>query len=393
MKTKKSTTTTKTARAATVERTPFLARSIRFLDESLHAEAAGLSPVAGPPDSKTVATSKIAMPDDISEQSGISGYLVSHKLHEYSGLKRVSVTKRGGLATKAHKYAALASQIASDGDGAPAVGENYIKIWIDNAHANAGSNADYIWMYFGSNRRIKLWGIDRTRFPKGWWLSWDLNNVNPTGYLETIGTDAWDDITLVNDFGDGIKLDRIKIVHSGVTILDWNCNTWLDGSKGEAHGRINLTAPMLSQKLGQVDNSWIPQIHWAARELGKTDGTKYGSTGAWCSEFASWCLRKEMWSTPTGNIGSQVMEDFFDGIGRMYTRAQLLNGTYTLSAGDYLRFEWSDGGKHSGIFMYYVDTGSPTNETRIRTIEGNTGARVAVRTRTLQQLLSVGNTR
>jgi hypothetical protein len=334
------------------------------------------------------------MPDDIAEQSGISGYLLSHRLRRYSGLQRIVVTAPQALALQPHKYAALASQIASDGDGAPVVNENYLKIWIDDHHVHAGSNADYLWMYFGHGHRIKLWGIDHTRFPKGWWMRWDLNEVQPEGYLETVSADAWDDITLVNEFGDGIKLDRIEIVHSGVTLVDWACDTWLDGSKGEAHGRINFTAPMLAKKLESVDESWIPQIHWAARELGKTDGTKYGSTGAWCSEFASWCLRKEMWSTPTGNIDSQQMEDYFAGLGRMFTQAQLLDGTYRLSAGDYLRFRWTDGGHNSGLFMEPIDDlGSPTAATRIRTIEGNTGSRVAVQTRTLQQVQSVGNTR
>ena len=236
----------------------------------------------------------------------------------YTGLKELKITKPMAKAKTLHKYAHLASQLASDGDGAPAVGTNYIKIWIDETHANAGSNANYIWMYFGKNKKIKLWGVDRTRFPKGWWLQWDLNNVSPPGYIETIPTDEWDEITLVNTSGDGMKLDRIEMVHSDVTILNWNANVWLDGSKLETHGRVSLTAPMLEEKLDMIGHEWIPQVHWAARELGKTDGTKYGSTGAWCSEFASWCLRKELWNTPTGNIGSTVMENYFNGIGRKY---------------------------------------------------------------------------
>ena len=365
-----------------------------FVEDALLGAIPELHPDAGGPGTQGTKASIISMPRDIAEESGVSGWLVSHKLRMVTGRKRITVSKSEALSGTRHKLADLAEQIAADGDGAPVVGTNSIKIWIDNEHGNAGSKADYIWMYFGSQKRIKLWGVERTRFPKGWWLQWDLNHVNPSGYLESVPSDAWDEITLVNPFGDGIKIDRIKIVHSGVTILDWGCNTWLDGSKLEAHGRINVTAPMLSYKLGQVDHSWIPQIHWAARELGKTDGTKYDSTDEWCSEFASWCLRKEMWGTPPGNIGSQKMEDYFDSIGRKYTQADLLNGNYKLSPGDYLRFEWSNGKHHSGIFRHYIDDAdSPTLTTGLATIEGNTGATVATRTRTIGNVLSVGNTR
>jgi len=365
-----------------------------FVEETLLGKIPDSRPVAGAFGTKGKKSSIVSIPRDISEESGISGWIVSHKMRQLTGRKKIAISKKVALAKTRHPLATLAEQIASDGDGAPVVGANYIKIWIDNEHANAGSNADYIWMYFGTQKRIKLWGIDRTRFPKGWWLQWDLNAVNPPGYVEGIPTDSWDNITLINPFGNGLKIDRVKIVHSDVTILDWNCNAWLDGSKKEAHGRINFTAPMLSHKLSQVGDEWIPQIHWAARELGKTDGTKYGSTGQWCSEFASWCLRKEMWGTPTGNIGSQVMEDYFAGNGRMHTQAQLLNGDYVLSPGDYVRFEWSNGNHHSGIFRHYIDdASSPTLNTRIATIEGNTGSTVATRTRTFSNVLSVGNTR
>ncbi len=367
---------------------------IRFSDENLLFIEPQLVPQAGSKAKKAAKASEIKLPIDISEQSGISGFMVGKRFKNYTGLKELNITKPMAKAKTLHKYAHLAAQLASDGDGAPAVGTNYIKIWIDEANANAGSNADYIWMYFGKNKKIKLWGVDRTRFPKGWWLQWDLNNVSPPGYIETIPTDAWDEITLVNNSGDGMKLDRIQIVHSDVTILDWNANVWLDGSKLETHGRVSLTAPMLEEKLDMIGHEWIPQVHWAARELGKTDGTKYGSTGAWCSEFASWCLRKELWNTPTGNIGSTVMENYFNGIGRKYTKTDILNGTYKMSKGDYVRFEWSPGSHHSAIFLEYVtDANSPSNATRIKTIDGNTGGRVAIRERTLVDVLSVGCTR
>ena len=337
--------------------------------------------------------SQVRVPLNISEQSCINGYVFSAKVLKMARVREIKVPKSVAEGRKAFQYSALAARLATDGTGGgPTVGENSIKIWIDGTHPNAGSNADYIWMYFGSSKRIKLWGIDRTRFPKGWWLIWDLNSIS--SYLKTIPTDAWDSITLVTDSGDGILINRILIKHSSVTILDWTCNEWLDGSKLEKHGRLGLSAKILSKKLSRVGNRWTPQIHWAARELGKSNGKKYGTSGAWCSEFASWCLRKALWKTPTGSIGSSKMEKYFADRGRKYTKAQVLAKKYTLTEGDYVRFQWSGGGQHSALFIRYLDDpNNPTNNTRFQTIEGNASSTVKVATRKFHDMLSVGNTR
>jgi len=335
--------------------------------------------------------SKIMVSDIVPDKYDISGFVFSKRFLKAANLKEIKIPKSDSEWKALMEYAKIAKKIDSDSDGGPTVGENYIKIWIDNVNPNAGSEANYIWMYFGWNRRIKLNGVDGTRFPRGWWVSWNLNNVSPSEYLETIPTDAWDDVHLVNSFGDGIKINRMKIRHSSVTILDWNCNAWLDGSKMEKHGKLGLAAKILAKKLGYVGNRWTPQIHWAARELGKTKGSKYGTNGAWCSEFASWCLRKALWDTPSESIGSDDMENYFNSKGRKYTKGQILNKQYTLKEGDYLRLF---GGTHSGLFIRYIDNyNSPTNNTRIQTIEGNIGSKVGVRTRTLGDLHSVGNTR
>ena len=184
-------------------------------------------------------------------------------------------------------------------------------------------------------------------------MTWDLNVAK--SFLESeVSADEWDEITLVNPSEDGIKLDRIQIVHSGEDILDWVCQTWLDGSKLEKHGFLGLTAKILATKLAQVNRTWEPQIHWAAREIGTTDYTKYGTGSAWCSEFVSWCLRKVLWDTPVGSFASGSMERYFRNLGRKYTKAQLLDGTYTLTKGDYLRFP-----DHSALFLEYL--GDPKN--------------------------------
>lgn len=335
---------------------------------------------------------KMDPPVDVSEETEINGFVFSARLLKAAKIQKLDLPTAVALGKTRFALAGLAKQIASDSDGGPTIGENSIQIRIDAADANAGSTADYIWMYFGRDRKIKLWGVEHDRFPKGATLTWQLNGESD--FLETIPPDAWDEISLVTDSGDGMKIAHIVIEHSSVTILDWTVNDWLDASTLERHSRIGLAAPMLTTKLGQIGNRWKPQLHWAARELGKTDGRKYGTTSEWCSEFASWCLRKGLWGTPAGNIGSADMEDYFQDRGRKYSRAQILSKTYTLFEGDYLRFEWDDGGHHSGLFLYYVDDASnPTEQTRIKTIEGNTGSRVAVKTRTLHDVISVGNTR
>ena len=334
----------------------------------------------------------VKVPRDISEQSKLSGIVFSRRFKSRAKVRSVRISNSFARGTKVYSRHRLASRVASDSDGSPAVNDNTIRIRIDSSHPNAGSEASKILLRFGDSKQIGLLGFATTKFPKGATMTWDLNGVQD--YLETIPTDLWDEITLENPSGDGIKIANIRIVHSDVTILDWDCDAWLDGSKDEKHGRLGLAAKILEQKLDAIDDNWIPQIHWAARELGKADGTKYGSLDAWCSEFASWALRKALWETPEGNIGSQAMEDYFAGIGRMFTIAEILNGDYVLNPGDYLRFQWASGGQHSGIFMEYIDdAGSPTTSTRIRTIEGNTNSTVAVRTRDFGDVISVGNTR
>lgn len=334
--------------------------------------------------------SRIYTPHNIAEQTETSGFAFSKRLTKQSHLQRKDISRAFFEGTKKFEFAELAQKLASDSAGGPTIGENSITMWIASDHVNSSSSADYIWMYFGRDKRVKLLGRNGS-FPAGDSLTWDLNNIDE--WLEdNVETDLWDEIALITDSGDGIKVDRICIKHSGQTILDWDDDLWLDGSRLEEYGKLVLTGKILENKLAAIDNIWVPQIHWAAREIGKSDGTKYSSTGAWCSEFASWCLRKAMWDTPEGNIGSQAMEDYFASLDRMYTHDQLLDGDYQLVTGDYLRFEWSNGGQHSGIFVEYVDDpDSPSDSTTIRTIEGNASSTVLTTTRQFQNVLSVGN--
>jgi len=351
----------------------------------------------------------VEVPDLIDEQTGLQGFAFSHKLLRGAEAIRFSRPRNRDDIVTAKRIASRAWSLAEQADGGPGVGENYIRIHISDAHGNAGSGAEYIYLYFADqNKYLRLWGVDRDgeRFPRGWTLTWDMNGdaTDPADWIESVRTDAWDDVLLVNPSGDGMLIDKITLVHSSITILDWppaGERIWLDGSRREKHGIIGLADQILEQKLASIDGAirWVPQLHYAVRELGKTDGTKYGTTHAWCSEFASWCLRKSgWWDAPkpprvSDNIGSSDMEEYFRGKDRMFTKAQLLAGEYELTAGDYLRFD-----NHSALFVRYLDDGRVATDERKRfeSIDGNWGSKVTLASgsrREIRDLISVGSTR
>ena len=88
------------------------------------------------------------------------------------------------------------------------------------------------------------------------------------------------------------------------------------------------------------------------------------------------------------------MEKYFSDRGRKYTKAQILAKDYTMTEGDYMRFQWSGGGQHSALFIRYIDSSaSPSEDTRFQIVEGNASSTVKVATRKLRDVLSVGNTR
>ncbi len=269
----------------------------------------------------------------------------------------------------------------TDGTG-PVIGSNYVRMYIASTPSTAGSEADYINLRFGEDYKIQLNGVSGA-FPVGYTLTWDLNDVS--GYLEDIPQDNWDFAALETESGDGILMSRVVVVHSGVTIVDWSVNRWLDKPSDTTLG---LGAMMLDRKLSLVFDTDHAAINFAARELGKTDGDKYGTSGAWCSEFASWCLRKEGFMTPTGSIGTDDMKDWFQDRGRKYSRTQIKNKTYAPAPGDYLSL--FDGG-HSAIFMQWIDsTTTITDATRFYTIEGNTGSTVNRQIRTVGNIDALG---
>ncbi len=317
--------------------------------------------------------SVINVPEFHPEEFDISGFVFSRRFLKTANLESLDIPKTKNDWRHLMRYAEIAKSIETNARGGPTIGRNRILITIASSPPSAGSKADYIYLRFGRYHRVKLWGVARTHFPAGHTLGWDLNGISE--FLEDIPTEAWDDLFLENPSGDAILLSNIFIEHSSQTILDWDEEIWLDGSKKEPFGRIGLIAQILETKLSAIDHNWIPQLHWAAKEIGKTDWRKYGNGSVWCSEFASWCLYKALWNVPHGgSFGSNTLVNWFESQDRKYTIHDLFEGRYRLTPGDYLQV--NDGG-HSALFVCYLDgdpfAGPPTieKETRIRTIEGN----------------------
>lgn len=351
--------------------------------------------------------SKIAVPDFIPESTGIQGFAFSRKFISAKDFSRLALQKTVADRQILRDVAEKAQRASRESDGGPGVDENCIEISISDDNRNAGSRAEHIILYFDSQFKfLRLWGLERSgeRFPKGETISWNMNDTDPVNWIETVPTDAWDNLLLVNPSGDGILIDKIRIVHSGITIVDWppaGQPIWLDGSKREKYGTIGLADQILQKKLETIPSNlrWVPQLHWAVLELGKTDGKKYGTTKDWCSEFASWCLRKAGWweaPVPTSlsdNIGSGDMENYFEEMNRSFTKQQILDGEYMLTEGDYLRFN-----NHSALFIKYEDDGRTNTDPRKRfiAIDGNWGAKVTLSSgedREIKDLVSVGSTR
>jgi len=280
------------------------------------------------------------------------------------------------------------TQGLSDGTG-PVVGMNKIEISIMNS-PRAGSHCDFIYMDFGPDKNLRLWGYPSGKsFPKSGIISWDLSDQQKRSFMESLDQESWDYITLRATSTDGIKINRVVIVHSSEEILNWRVSDWLESP---SHSHLGLASKILSTKLKKLKNPTQAAVHYGLRELGKTDGYKYGTVSLWCSEFASWCLRKDGWDTPTGSIGTTNMKNFFNSLGRLCTQSEILDGTYVPEIGDYLSL-WD--GQHSAIFVKWVDDPKKgiNNETQFTTIEGNCGKTVRIKIRKVGDIDHVGMAR
>ncbi|MBN1981346.1 MAG: CHAP domain-containing protein [Chitinivibrionales bacterium] len=266
------------------------------------------------------------------------------------------------------------------------VGENSVKITIPNI-TDAESSADYIYLCFNPDKKIKLYGTPISggyEFRKNTTYTWDLS----ASVLETVNQDDWDNLCLQTVSTDGIRIGQIWIKHSSEEVLDWNSDQWLDSPTATFLG---LSVEILAEKRGDLSNPTNQAVHCGVLELGKTDRLKYGSGTLWCSEFASWCLRKCGWDTPTGSIGTSDLMQFFSDLGRLYTKSAVKNKTYIPKAGDYVCV--NDSG-HSVIFSHWVGGSVPatiTDTTEYRTIEGNSGNAVRTQTREVGDITRVGS--
>ena len=351
----------------------------------------------------------IPVPEYIAENTGIQGFVFSRKIIQDDLPYRYTMPKTSESLNIAVKAAEKAASIAKKSLGGPAVGENYISVKIANHHPKGGSNVDKFYLHFGgSDRFIRLWGVagETFRFPAGHCIVWDMNvgSTEPRNWIETLPANAWDKIRLVNKAKEGILLENIKIVHSSVDILDWprlDNPVWLHGVLGGKHGTIALDKQILHKKLATIrpELHEIPQLYWAVMELGKTDGTKYGTTHSWSTEFTSWCLRKAGWkdiprpATLSDDITPSEMEHYFANINRLFTTKQLEQGEYKLKPGDFLCFE-----NHSALFVRYENDGRALNDPKKRfvAIDGNWGSKVSFSygsRREIRDLISVGSTR
>ena len=351
--------------------------------------------------------SNIHVPKLLPESTHLQGFVFSHRLLSTKAKTKYPVPKNPAELEKFNLSVKKARKIAIESDGGPGVGENYISIKISDNHENAASRTDHLVLYFNSNKKIlRLHGLrSGISFPRGRRLTWDMGvgETRPENWIETVPTDAWDNLILANPSGDGVLIENIKIVHSDFLLVDWPASgeeIWLDGSLGEKFGMVGLADQILERKLAALDTGVrrVSQLHWAVTELGKSDGKKYGCTGAWCSEFVSWCLRKSgFWDAPivppedfdSHGIGSGKMNTYFAGLGRSKTKADLTSGTYQMTAGDYVRFN-----NHSALFVRYVNDGKALNDLNkgFVTIDGNIGARVCINTRQVSEIVNVGST-
>lgn len=256
-------------------------------------------------------------------------------------------------------------------------------VLITDSHVNAGSTIDHIYLKFGIPRWLPrggpIWNlrINVPEFRRSTRYTVNFNSVRHD-FFDDMPTDHWDHVRLETPSSDGIGIARIILVHSSEEILnlDFSTRYWLD----KPYGRIiDLSYDILNHKRSIVVNTHYPVISYAAEELGKTDGYKYGTGGQWCSEFAAWCLKKSVeWDdVPMGSIWSGDLVDYFRSKGRLESGTDVISGEYTLKEGDYLQL---NGESHSGLFYHYISRRggsridpprSPTGSTWIRCIEGN----------------------
>jgi hypothetical protein len=272
---------------------------------------------------------------------------------------------------------------------------------IDNdPDAPQGHTSITLWLRFCYGQDMSL------HFGDGFTLSMiripspGIYRIEGGDWVGEVPTDGWDQIYLRNESPFYISIGYITVVHSDYPILDKVYDPFFVlNCRQDVNKQVHLFRDISATKLDTMYSygggflryrylSNYSVVYYGAEELGKTDGYKYaGHNGQWCSEFASWLLRKAGLSTPSGNISVGNMEDWFRSHGVLRTNVY---GHY-LQTGTYLNL-WDK--RHSAIFLEYVDASPDINcpDTGIRTIEGNAGGQVALGIRMLSDISSFGYT-
>lgn len=247
-------------------------------------------------------------------------------------------------------------------DDYPAGIEATTRIRITTAgHANAGTDGTFRW-YIGDSYRT-LGGARNPSTTYTWTYS-------DSSWWQALHPDQWDRIRLEARTRDGLKIAHIQIVHNGYTILDTEVDAWLDKDYGF---QMVFDHEVAMTKWALLDTTRNPVLYAAVMDIGKSGALKYAGTDvAWCSEFASYAIRTGTGlSAPTGSIGVNSMKSFFAGLGRLFDRDDVEDGTYSLKPGDYVSINQKG---HSTIFVEWIDY----LET-FRVIDGNWGNRVRIR--------------
>lgn len=266
--------------------------------------------------------------------------------------------------------------------------DNSILIEI-GSHANAGSSASEIQFKVGDDFTIHLLGGAGV-FVADSALLYPIPGSCAECY-KSIPADDWKKLTLVTNSGDGIQIHRVVLVKSCETVLDVTVDDWLDKYYQKV---LDFSVDTAQDKWDDVGHTRVTAIYYAAQDLGQTGAKKYVNADVyWCSEFASYMIRKSGLSTPTGSIATGDLRDWFQDNSRYHSRTSVENRTYTVLEGDYMSV---NGGGHSVLFRGWVaETPSSQNfddDSEFTTIEGNNGNAVRTGTRKWGSVDWVGGT-
>lgn len=270
--------------------------------------------------------------------------------------------------------------------------DNYL-VLETGSHSNAGSTVSAIELWLGDFLVYLL--APASGFSPNQILTYNFNNSSCPSCWNSMDPDDWDSVKLVTQSHDGVQVKRVQMVHSHQLVLETDVNTWLDEDYGS---ELNFSLDTGTARWDLVDGSRRTAIYYASQDLGQTGAVKYHTMDrAWCSEFASWALRKTGLGTPTGDLGTLAMTNWFHTEGRRFSKSEVESGKYSPHAGDYVSL-WATAdeptGSHSVLFRSWASIatpGSPADGDTFHTIEGNTCNAVRVRTRNWSDVVYVGN--